>query len=569
MTRDRLYANPDSDASSRAASTPRTPCVLYGAKSTEDKHDSIPTQIAECREMAETNDWEIVGIYIDEGFSAYSGNRGPGLEDAQACAARSAFEHGTTAMLIAQAHDRFARGAGDRPGAPQSLGEVWHANRRRDVHLRSVEDDEELRDEASVAAVGRRAYIDSRRKSKTVSKGMARRAAKGLHNGRGSIGFANVHGKFEQIPHEVALVERVIAEYLAGRSQQRIAKGLNASGAKTKFGGKWHQGTVAKVLNNPHIAGLNTAGDAPCPCGHDAIITEETWRKVRALMATLQRTPGGKRDGRPTRGSHIFRRGFLKCGICGESMVPRSDPYENYYCIGKKIREDGCSMPDLPRAMVDDAVRRYFEEVGLDLERTRAAVEETAARKVSEAQAFHDAAQQTVARLEAQVARAERDYLAERLDAERWQRLDSRLNDDLKGARGEAEQFAARMREARALADMGDIEADVLRHLAHLRDVIAGEIRDAETLDALRLALMRLFEGFTVHALAVENIAPSPRYWQPELLVPGFYIEPHPRATAILSAAPKEFEGEIIFPVLRREELPAPQQTTAYAGLHR
>ena len=151
-----------------------THAVIYGAKSTQDRHDSIPTQIEECRQMAEENGWVVVGVHQDEGFSAYSGNRGPGLEHARRAAADAAREHGTTCMLVAQAHDRFARGAGDRPGASQSLGEVWHATRRVDVHLRAVEDDEELRDEASVAAIGRGAYIDSRRKSKAVTKGHAR-----------------------------------------------------------------------------------------------------------------------------------------------------------------------------------------------------------------------------------------------------------------------------------------------------------------------------------------------------------------------------------------------------------
>ena len=324
-----------------------TPCVIYAAKSTEDKHASIPEQITDCHAMAAEQGWEVVGVFSDEGFSAYSGNRGPDLLAAQDLAARVAAERGVIAMLCAQAHDRFARGAGDRPGAPQSLGELWHANRRRNVHLRTVEDDEEMRDEASVAMIGRRAYIDSQRKSKAVSKGMARRAARGQHNGRGSLGFANVGGTFEQIPHEVALVERVVAEYLAGRSQQRIAKALNACDAKTKFGGKWHQATVAKVLKNPHIAGLNTAGDAPCPCGHEAIISVETWRKVQALMASIQRTPGGARGGRPSLGSHIFRKGFLRCGACGESLVPRSDS-DSYFCMGNKLHEHGCTMPSPP-----------------------------------------------------------------------------------------------------------------------------------------------------------------------------------------------------------------------------
>ena len=91
------------------------------------------TQVEECSQMAEANGWVVVGVHQDEGFSAYSGNRGPGLESAKRAAANAAREYGTTAMLVAQAHDRFARGAGDRPGAPQSLGEVWHAARRLDV----------------------------------------------------------------------------------------------------------------------------------------------------------------------------------------------------------------------------------------------------------------------------------------------------------------------------------------------------------------------------------------------------------------------------------------------------
>jgi hypothetical protein len=138
--------------------------VVYCAKSTQD------------RQMAAKNGWTVIGEFSDENFSAYSGNRGPGLEAAKRCATEAARKSGSIVMLVAQAHDRFARGAGDAPGAPQSLGELWHELRRENVHLRTVEDDEEMRDEQTVAAIGRRAYIDSRRKSKSVKKGLARRA---------------------------------------------------------------------------------------------------------------------------------------------------------------------------------------------------------------------------------------------------------------------------------------------------------------------------------------------------------------------------------------------------------
>jgi hypothetical protein len=92
------------------------PSVLYGAKSTSDKHDSIPTQLDEARAMAEENGWQVIGEHRDEGFSAYSGNRGPGLEAAKRQAIEAANTSDTPIMLIAQAHDRFARGAGDGPG---------------------------------------------------------------------------------------------------------------------------------------------------------------------------------------------------------------------------------------------------------------------------------------------------------------------------------------------------------------------------------------------------------------------------------------------------------------------
>src|SRR4051794_5540825 len=103
--------------------------VLYAAKSTEDKRGSIPTQLADCRTLAERQGWEVVDDFHDEKFSAYSGNRGPGLERAKALAIATAKEHGSC-VLVAQDADRFARGAGDAPGASDHLTEIFFAMRR-------------------------------------------------------------------------------------------------------------------------------------------------------------------------------------------------------------------------------------------------------------------------------------------------------------------------------------------------------------------------------------------------------------------------------------------------------
>ena len=109
----RVNVPPMAQRSERPMSNPQTtppiPAVLYAAKSTTDRHDSIPIQLADAREMAADNGCRtVVDEFHDEGFSAYSGNRGPDLERAKARAVRAAAETGGLCMLVAQAHDRFA-----------------------------------------------------------------------------------------------------------------------------------------------------------------------------------------------------------------------------------------------------------------------------------------------------------------------------------------------------------------------------------------------------------------------------------------------------------------------------
>ena len=102
-----------------------TYALVYAAKSTKDKHLSIPEQLDDCREMCEENGWKIVSEFSDENFTAYTGNRGPGLAAAIDHAKRTASEHGQC-FIVAQHTSRFARGDGARPDAPRALVELWH-----------------------------------------------------------------------------------------------------------------------------------------------------------------------------------------------------------------------------------------------------------------------------------------------------------------------------------------------------------------------------------------------------------------------------------------------------------
>src|SRR5207244_3625695 len=58
-------------------------CVIYAAKSSEDRRGSIPGQLYECREAVESAGARvIVGEYSVEAFSAFIASRGPRLAEA-------------------------------------------------------------------------------------------------------------------------------------------------------------------------------------------------------------------------------------------------------------------------------------------------------------------------------------------------------------------------------------------------------------------------------------------------------------------------------------------------------
>jgi hypothetical protein len=61
-------------------------CVLYAAKSTEDRHGSIPGQMQDCRDAIErAEDRVLAGEYFDEACSSLAGMKGAASRWVAAC----------------------------------------------------------------------------------------------------------------------------------------------------------------------------------------------------------------------------------------------------------------------------------------------------------------------------------------------------------------------------------------------------------------------------------------------------------------------------------------------------
>jgi hypothetical protein len=235
-------------------------------------------------------------------------------------------------------------------------------------------------------------------------------------------------------------------------------------------------------------------------------------------------------------------------------MVPRTNGgYEMYYCNGRsKLGKEFCPTPHLRRADIDGPVYRYFERVGLDVEATRAQLSDQRDQQLAEVRALRAQAEQEAQRADERLTRIRRDYADGKLEADDWRSLRDELTPQADAAR--AEVLRLRKSEAAVEQDSAvlDAEQETLERLAEIRRAMAGEIHDAESADAVRAALSRLFSKFVLHPHQGARFEGKGRAELVDV-ADSYMIELDVRPQALISYLSDEHP---LLPVLRREPLP-------------
>ncbi len=496
-----------------------TPCVIYAAKSTEDRRGSIPGQLAECRAMAAREGWTVVGEFRDEGFSAYKRSRGPGLADARDLAAQAARSHGAPAMLLSVHSDRISRGAGDSPDAAEALIEIWHAERRRNVHLRSVEDDYDLRTSASVANIGERNRADSARKSSSTKAGKRRRFFEKQLPVGGPVndGYrlvpevdpsgAPVLGRDGRVQHarrvdpvRAPLMRRLFDLIEAGHTPGEVARMFNAEGLRTRRGCRWTARTVRETASNPFYAGWIVAYGDRRPGEHEPLIEPARFDSIQAGIARMDpeavaRRAGGRRPAEPR-----VLRGFSFCPRCGGRLylTPRKragQTVHGYRCREARQSTGLCNARWIPAELAETGVLWHLNKFVGD-------VKEWLGAQIEHRREDYEAMNVAAERERARLAKLDREQ--EAIGA-KWRDLlaagDPRADLVLEQlARVKAEQLAQRcvVEDAEARAEEWRTEPDVdaaLDLYNDLAQLVRGEVASARTSEQLNLSLRRVLEG--------------------------------------------------------------------------
>jgi DNA invertase Pin-like site-specific DNA recombinase len=314
------------------------PCVIYGAKSTEDRRGSIPEPLRECREAIDADPLRrFVADYSDEKFSAYRGSRGPDLVDAMEHAEELAREQGE-AELWALHSDRLARGDGRSARHAVEIA-LWAL--KRSVRVRTVQDPDTFRDLLYAVVTGQRNHEDSKRKGAASAAGRKRAVERGEYTGSSPDGYRRVveldengavKRRLDVDPARSPVIEKIFGMALRGRGTGEIARAVTDAGWLTKprlerqQPKPWTIQSVRETLKNPRYAGLarhngEVVGRGKWP----TYISERQHYRIQAQLKP--RRPG---TGPCRREPYLLAR-LVSCGRCGSPM----------HSITGELREDG------------------------------------------------------------------------------------------------------------------------------------------------------------------------------------------------------------------------------------
>jgi len=332
--------------------------AIYARFSTELQHErSIEDQVVVCRNYAERNDLEIVGVYDDRARSGASMYGRDGLLRLLDAARDGGFE-----VILIEALDRLSRDQEDLAG-------IWKRLNFMGVELRAVH--EGTADQIQIGVRGLLGSLFLTDLAHKVRRGMQGVVRDGRHAGGRAFGYRPVAGKpgeLEIVEIEASVVRRIFRDYVAGKTPREIAHALNKEGERPPRGVNWTPSTINGNKKRHHGIILNELYAGVVVWNRVRMIKDpdtgrrvsrsnplEDWKRADAphlaiidkdVFEAAQRRKAERTFDAPEkqRKAKFLLSGLLKCGCCGGglSMKDRDHGRVRVHC--STMREAGtCS----------------------------------------------------------------------------------------------------------------------------------------------------------------------------------------------------------------------------------
>ena len=285
---------------------------------------SISAQRNRLTSYADSMEWDIYDLYIDEGVSGAKTDR-PELNRLRDDIDKNLFD-----LVLVWKVDRFFRSV-------YYLSEILHNMEQHNIGFVSMTESFNTATPSGKAMLQMLAiFAEFERETirERVIENLAERARQGLHHGPVPYGYERDNNKnLIPIPEQAEVVKRIFELRAKGKSYNQIRSDIeklfldrlhtNDSGTIFHF--------VARMLTNPVYKGNIIHQGKELPGKHEAIVDDELFQLVRA------------RDGvRHDSYSYLFH-GMMYCGQCGARMTSKFKHYYNgkskvYYCPNSPAR---------------------------------------------------------------------------------------------------------------------------------------------------------------------------------------------------------------------------------------
>lgn len=281
--------------------------------------------------IAQQPQWELAGIFADEGLSGTSTKKRLAFQRMIACA-----RAGTLDLIVTKEISRFARNTLDSIFYTRELRRLGVGVLFLSDNLCTLDGDAELR----LAILASIAQEESRRTSERVKWGQKRRMEQGVVFGRDLLGY-DVRGGALYVNEAGAQTVREIFRKCVdeGKGAHTIARELNEAGIPAARGGAWRSSVILRILRNEKYCGDLVQKKTYTPDylthekksnrGQEAYIIVRDHHTPIIPRATFEAAGRilGQRAAAPS-GQHKYSRryplsGRLRCGVCGSVCAAR------------------------------------------------------------------------------------------------------------------------------------------------------------------------------------------------------------------------------------------------------